>query len=170
MDSWLSSALIPTLLMAIGLFFFIRAATKDRIEELELRCTKPIAEIDQLTTAHLQARQYAITKAEDSTKRFDGQVRPSWFLAIFLSILAAIGFGCIGLIFATAIPQLANLSIGIVALSPLAGVFYWQKAGKAERVVIALSPTETGSCLTAIGHRDELNVLRQALRSQNVLA
>jgi len=171
MDTWLSSALIPTLLMAIGLAFFIRSSVKERTEELELTCVRSAAQINRLATDHLTARTYRIAKTEDGTTLFEGQVRPSLFLAIFLSVLAAIGFACVGLIVGTAIPSLGDTTIGIITLSPLAGAFYWKKASKSERVVIAVQATgDTTSALTAIGHRDELNVLRQTLRSQGALS
>lgn len=170
MDSWLSSALIPTSLMAIGLAFFIRASTKDRTEELEMACVRSAAEVDRLAKDHLTGRTYRIAKTEDGTTLFEGQVRPSVFLAVFLSVLAAIGFACVGLIVGTAVPSLADNTIGIVILSPLAGAYYWKKAKKSERVVIAVQETgESKSSVTAIGHRDELNVLRQMLRSQGAL-
>jgi hypothetical protein len=170
MDSWLSSALIPTSLMAIGLAFFIRASTKDRTEELEMACVRSAAEVDRLAKDHLMGRTYRIAKTEDGTTLFEGQVRPSVFLAVFLSVLAAIGFACVGLIVGTAVPSLADNTIGIVILSPLAGAYYWKKAKKSERVVIAVQETgESKSSVTAIGHRDELNVLRQMLRSQGAL-
>lgn len=157
--------------MAIGLAFFIRASVKERTEELELACVRNATEIDRLATEHLIGRTYRIAKTEEGTTLFEGQVRPSVFLAIFLSILAAIGFACVGLIVGTAIPSLGDTTIGIVMLSPLAGVYYWKKASKSERVVIAVQATgDTTSALTVIGHRDELNVLRQVLRSQGALA
>jgi hypothetical protein len=171
MDSWLSSALIPTSLMAIGLAFFIRASVKERTEELELACVRSAVEIDRLAKDHLTGRTYRVAKTEDGTTLFEGQVRPSLFLAIFLSLLAAIGFACVGLIVGTAFPSLGDMTIGIVMLSPLAGAYYWKKASKSERVVIAVQATgEATSSLTAIGHRDELNVLRQMLRSQGAVS
>lgn len=156
--------------MAIGLAFFIRASTKDRTEELEMACVRSAAEVDRLAKDHLTGRTYRIAKTEDGTTLFEGQVRPSVFLAVFLSVLAAIGFACVGLIVGTAVPSLADNTIGIVILSPLAGAYYWKKAKKSERVVIAVQETgESKSSVTAIGHRDELNVLRQMLRSQGAL-
>ncbi|TAF49172.1 MAG: cofactor assembly of complex C subunit B [Oscillatoriales cyanobacterium] len=170
MDSWLSSALIPTSLMAIGLAFFIRASTKERTEELEMACVRSATDVDRLAKDHLTGRTYRIMKSEDGTTLFEGQVRPSVFLAIFLSVLAVIGFACVGLIVGTAIPSLADNTIAIVTLSPLAGAYYWKKANKSERVVIAVQETgESTSSMIAIGHRDELNVLRQMLRSQGAL-
>ena len=37
----LNSIAVPTLLMAVGLFFFIRASVKDRTEVLSLECDRP---------------------------------------------------------------------------------------------------------------------------------
>jgi len=182
MTSWLSSALIPTSLMAIGLAFFIRASAKDRTEELELKCSRSASDVDRLTKSHLTDRTYRIAKTEDGTTLFEGQVRPSIFLAIFLSLLAAVGFACVGLIVGTAVPSLADAAIGVTILSPLAGAYYWKKAGKSERVAIsvrevgnaeesgnAADADEARSLLTAIGHRDELLVLRQMLKSEGAI-
>ncbi|MGD1903323.1 MAG: cofactor assembly of complex C subunit B [Geitlerinemataceae cyanobacterium] len=178
MTSWFSSALIPTSLMAIGLAFFIRASAKERTEELELECHRSASEVDRLAKAHLTGRTYRIAKTEDGTTLFEGQVRPSVFLAIFLSVLAAVGFACVSLIVGTVVPSLADSAIGVTALSPLAGAYYWAKAAKSERVAISVREPEAasesatgapGSLLTAIGHRDELLVLRQMLKSEGAI-
>ena len=98
-------------------------------------------------------------------------MRASWFLAIFLSFLAAIGFLCVALVLATLIPSLSQGIIALVFLSPLAGAFYWQQANRREQVLVTVSEEEKtsprhsaeGSLATIIGHRDELAALKRAM-------
>jgi len=54
----------------------------------------------------------------------------------------------------------------LVLLSPLAGIFYWKKAGRSEQVSLKLeaeSGSETKSLITVRAHRDELAAMQKAL-------
>ncbi len=168
--------------MVIGLVFFIRASTKDRIEVAQFGSTQAAEPLQRAVMDYFQSRAYRQieTVLEDAGSRNQtvaaltdeaavtvaGLVSPSWFLAIFLSTLAAVGFACLALVVVTLSPSWGWLMFGLVAASPLAGVFYWRKSSRPEKVVFRIEPEETekfASKLTIRGHRDELAELRNAL-------
>lgn len=167
------STFVLTLLLAIGLFFFVRASTKDRTEQEKLVAQQ---EADSLLTQiqqYFAARAYRVTQFnhEDNQITFEGVVRPSWFLAIFLTLLTAIGLLCLGLVLSMAIPNLGQLFWGLVLVSPLAGWFYWKGAKRPEQVSLKLDAVlgqgnQTQSLITVTAHRDELATLKQALHLQ----
>ena len=100
---------------------------------------------------------------------FQGFVRPSWLLAIFLTVLAALGILSLSLVLSLLYPTFTSFFLGLVLLAPAAGVFYWKKAGRSEQVslkVEAVPTQETGaqSLITVTAHRDELRKLQQALQ------
>jgi len=169
----LSSTFFLTLLMIVGLVFFIRASVKDRTEELELTIDRPEASVLEQLEQHFTERSYRVTgvDADKHQVKFEGFVSPSWFLAIFLSFLAGVGTLCLALVLSILFPDVGNLFLGLLLLSPLAGVFYWQKAGRLEQVLLTVATTdpgentESGCQVRAIAHRDELIVLREALQS-----
>ncbi|NMG57725.1 cofactor assembly of complex C subunit B [Geitlerinema sp. P-1104] len=169
----LNSIAVPTLLMAVGLFFFIRASVKDRTEVLSLASDRPPESLSRQLKDYLCERSYRVAgfDPEQNCVTFEGKVRASWFLAIFLSFLAAIGFLCVALVLATLIPRLSQGIIALVFLSPLAGVFYWQRANRREQVLVTVKDEEKtspmrnaeGSLATIVGHRDELAALQRAM-------
>lgn len=188
----LPSTFLLTLLLSVGLMFFIKASIKERIETLEFTPEQDAATIAQQLTQYFQQRAYHListdladpaatpqpeTAASDpanetpspiglsQTLVFEGFVAPSVFLAIFLSGLAAVGFLCISLVLAISLPQFSWLWFSLPLLSPLAGVFYWKGAKRPEQVSLVVSPGNTTSPQVSVtGHRDELTALRQAFR------
>lgn len=170
----LASTLFLTLLMAIGLFFFIRASVKDRTEtETLLSAQSEDALLTQLEQ-YFTARAYRIVQLDPEQKQvtFRGVVAPSLGLAIFLSVLAAIGLLCLALVLSMVLPQVGPLWWSLVLLAPIAGGFYWQKAGRPEQVQVrvaslATSSTEQQSAVTIVAHRDELITLRNTLPLQS---
>lgn len=161
--------------MFIGLFFFIRASVKERIEKLTLMAeTSEDSLLAQLKT-YFDQRAYQVQSidAEDNQVTFQGFVRPSWFLAIFLSFLAAVGLFCLGLIISYLYPSLSPWILLITLVAPGAGLFYWKKAGRLEKISlklesIPLSQIKEQTWITVIGHRDELSELQQALSLKSV--
>lgn len=175
--SVLSSTFFLTLLLAVGLFFFIKASVKDRIQQMQLTCEQSQQTLLEQVKSYFQQRAYYAI-AEDTTQQqitFEGQVRPSWFLAIFLSLLAVVGLLCLALVLALLFPQpAANFVYALVLLSPLAGVFYWRGANRTEQVKVQVQPhsesqNDHKSTVTAIGHRDELATLKQTLQQHGNL-
>ena len=170
------STLFLTLLMAIGLLFFIRASIKDRTESREIKLPQtPVLALETLEN-HFQNRGYQIIlrDPENQTVTLQGFVPPSLFLSIFLTFLAAIGLFCLGLVLAIVLPTGNDAWFFLALLAPLAGVFYWRGAGRAEHIQIELasidqiSPTEWITIGNVTAHRDELVVLSQALENNRV--
>lgn len=168
----ISSTFLLTLLMMVGLVFFIRASVKDRTEELEFISQQPEVSVLQQLEKHFTQRAYrvAAVDADRHQVKFEGFVSPSWFLAIFLSFLAGVGTLSLALVLSMLFPNAGNIFLGLLLLSPLAGVFYWQKAGRREQVLLTVvaqeSQENTGSaCQVRVSaHRDELIVLRETLQ------
>lgn len=183
-DPTRASTLLLTSLMVIGLVFFIRASTKDRIEVAQFGSAQAAEPLERAVMGYFKDRAYRQiepSSAADSKKQpvvaaltneaaitVAGLVSPSWFLAVFLSTLAAVGFACLALIIVTLFPGWGWLMFGLVAASPLAGVFYWRKSSRPEKVTFRVEPEESesfASKLTVRGHRDEIAELRKALSS-----
>jgi len=157
--------------MVVGLLFFIRASVKDRTEQVQLIAQEPEESLVTRLQQYFDQRAYQITAVDATTNQvtFQGFVRPSWFLAIFLTTLAACSIFCFSLVFSSLYPNLTNIFLGLVLLAPAAGVFYWQKAGRNEQVLLKVEPftsqeTTTYSLITVIAHRDELAQLQQTLK------
>jgi len=166
--SVLASTFFLTLLLLVGLIFFIRASIKDRTVTRELVAEEdPQTTIDRVKT-YFESRSYnAIASAEQSGETrllFEGAVRPSWFLSIFLTLLAACGWFCLSLVLSFLLPSWNRLFYGLTLLSPLAGVFYWRGAGRVEQVALKIAPyphRPNATRMTIAAHRDELLRLRR---------
>lgn len=158
------STLLLTLLLFVGLFFFIRASVKDRTKEVRLVSEQAEASLMVQLQQYFQERSYKVAKidTEQDSVTFEGIVRPSVFLAIFLTLLAAIGMLCLGLVLSLLFPSFGMIFLSLVLLSPAAGVFYWKKARRKEQVSLKLEDTK--SRITVTAHRDEILQLQQALR------
>ncbi|MBH8555540.1 cofactor assembly of complex C subunit B [Nostocaceae cyanobacterium CENA357] len=166
----LPSTLLLTLLLAVGLIFFIRASTKDRTEVVQLVSEQDEATLMPQLQEYFRSRSYRVAAVdrEKNQVTFEGFVKPSWFLAVFLTLLASAGLACLALVLSMVIPSIGTLFLGIVLLSPLSGIFYWKKAGRLEKVSLKLetnpSQQHFSSKLTVIAHRDELSELQKTLQ------
>ena len=96
----LGSTLLLTLLLAIGLVFFLRAASKDRTTVVDVRSSRPPLEVLTRLTEWLQQRgwQTEFSDPERRHLRFRAEVAASSWLAVLLSVLGAIGAACLGLV------------------------------------------------------------------------
>ncbi len=166
----LPSTLLLTLMLSVGLFFFIRASTKDRIQTAQLISDQDETTLLSRLQDYFQARSYRVA-AVDRQKNlvtFEGLVQPSWFLAVFLTLLAAVGFLCLSLVLSMLFPHLTTVLLGMILLSPLSGIFYWKKARRFEKVSLKVESTQERqhilSKITVIAHRDELSELQKALQ------
>jgi hypothetical protein len=167
----LSSTLLLTLLLAVGLIFFIRASVKDRTQQVKLIAEQPEESLLSQLQEYFDERAYRVTALDAATNQvtFQGFVRPSWFLAIFLTLLAACGFLCLSLVLSLLYPTLGRISLALVLLAPAAGVFYWQRAGRTEQVSIKMEAVPNGeigkrSLIAVTAHRDELAAMQEALQ------
>jgi Flp pilus assembly protein TadB len=167
----LSSTFFLTLLMIVGLFFFIRASTKERSQEVKLLSAQPEELLLTQLQQYFDRRAYRPIAADEQTQKivFEGFVRPSWFLTIFLTLLAACGFFCLAIVLSVLFPQIGMWFVGLVLISPAAGIFYWQTAGRVERVSLKVETVldranSSQNLITVTGHRDELEFLQESLK------
>jgi uncharacterized membrane protein len=165
-----SSTFLLTLLLAVGLVFFIRASVKDRIQQVKLIAEQPEESLLAQLQQYFDQRAYQVASVDRATNQvvFQGFVRPSWFLAIFLTFLAACGLLCLALVLSMLYPTSNSIFLGLIFLAPVAGLFYWQKAGRSEQVCLkvelfASNESKTQSLITVTAHRDELAAMQQAL-------
>ncbi|MEL7141318.1 MAG: cofactor assembly of complex C subunit B [Cyanobacteria bacterium J06554_3] len=188
-DPTRASTLLLTALMVIGLVFFIRASTKDRIETMQFESTEAAEPLRKAVMQYFQSRAYrqvvdsdkpakaipeagttndskSSAAAEEDIVTVSGQVSPSVFMAGFLSLLAAVGLACLSLILVMLSPGLGAGLFGLVAIAPLAGVFYWRKSSRPETVIFKVEPSAVdpsfAATLTVKGHRDEIAELKNA--------
>ncbi len=166
----LSSTLILTVFSLIGLVFFIKASVKERIQQIKLVADEPEESLFTKLQNYFEGRAYRIIEvnAFENLVTFQGFVKPSWFLAIFLSFMAFSGFICLYFVLSFLYPTFGNFSLYLSLLSPLAGVFYWRKAGKNETVLLKIDDPQEPEIpqrrlLTITAHRDELKELQKQL-------
>ena len=170
----LSSTLLFTIFSLIGLAFFIKASVKDRTQQLATWVNDSDEQFLEQLKAHFTERAYRIVHVDPQQQAidFEGHVQPSLFLAIFLSLLAALGLLCFALVLSILVPQANGLFFFLLWLAPLAGNFYWQKAGRDETIKVAVNNAQTSDAeieekaqaqnqlkVVITGHRDELRNL-----------
>ena len=153
--------------MVIGLVFFIRASTKDRIEVMQFSSRQDADALRQAVIKYFYSRAYKPLSEEDQSEEdgaesdnnqaasdgptilngmtFVGMVSPSIFLAVFLSGLAAAGFACLGLVSVMLFPAWGAAVWALVVVSPLAGVFYWRKSSRPEKIVLRVDSFDGAS-------------------------
>jgi hypothetical protein len=166
-----NSTLILTFLLAIGLFFFIKASVKDRIEQMVLETSESEADLLPRLQQYFTDRAYRIVSVDRETTivTFEGLVRPSVVLATLLSGLAAGGALCMALVLSYLFPAAGN-SFGLLLLvAPLAGWFYWKGSSRTEQVQLKVEPQAETTLLARTlikirGHRDELAVFQETLK------
>jgi hypothetical protein len=168
-DANIISTLVLTILMMIGLPFFIRASIKDRTEQIQL----PTSESEEVFLPKLQqyfaSRAYRVVDLDKDKNQvtFEGFVQPSLFLAIFLTLIAALGLFCLILLLCFFYPANSNFFWLLLLFAPIAGIFYWQKAGRLEKVLLSVEPnmglSEDKNVIKLTGHRDELKQLKRSL-------
>ena len=169
------SILLLTILLAIGLVFFLRAASKDRTTVVDITSPQsPLAVLEGLSS-WLEQRGWNRDggDAERQVLRFQGQVASSQPLAVLLSILGSIGSACFGLVLQHIAPQLAWWSLlPLIGLGPLAGVIYSSRAARTETLELRLldAPARGGSTLRLRAHRDELIAIELELAESLQLA
>jgi hypothetical protein len=161
------STLVLTLLLAIGLVFFLRAASKDRTTVVDVHSPRPPVDVLEGLVAWLQARGWQPTAKDPQRQvlRFTGEVRASLPLSILLSLLASLGAGSLALVLHQLLPRLGLLVWALPLLGPLAGWLYWRRASRSEILELRLlqDPDSGGSALRLRAHRDELIAMETEL-------
>ncbi|AFZ46135.1 hypothetical protein Cyast_0152 [Cyanobacterium stanieri PCC 7202] len=157
------STFFLTILLMIGLFFFIRGSIKDRTEIVTLSCPENEDSILAYLRDYFQQRSYQV-KAIDGEKNkvtLEGLVSPSVFLAVFLSFLAGCGLFSFSLVLGMLFHPQVNWFIALIILSPMAGYFYWRGAKRVEEVAFRIDNAidekeKKETVITIQAHRDEL--------------
>ncbi len=163
-----TSTLLLTILLAIGLAFFLRAASKDRTTVLDFSSPKPPLEVLNGVSLWLEERGWRPDGGDIDTKvlRFNGSVTSSPILGLFLSLLGGLGGGSLGLVLRQLYPVLNWWPLLLIVVGgPLAGLIYRQRARRNEVLELKLiSEMEAAtSVLRFRAHRDELIVLEKEL-------
>jgi Cofactor assembly of complex C subunit B len=159
----LTSSLILTLLLLVGLIFFLKSSVKDRTTEMLF--SHSLWSEDQLlgeVRAYLTARSFQVTKLEPEQEivTLSGRVAPSLILMILLMVMAAVGFGCLSLVLGILLPEYDNLFWLSLLTVPGVGIFYWRGAERVEEVSIGWRSPDR---LWVKAHKDEITALQQAL-------
>lgn len=170
-NSILTSTLVLIILSSIGLVFFIRASVKARIQQLQLIAPSPETDLLSQLQTYLQSRAYRIAQVTPTENQitFEGFVQPSWLLAGLLTLLAVGGSLCLGLTLSLLFPSYGSIFFWLVIISPLAGIFYWQKAGRSEQISLKLDLSEVPekpSVVTITAHRDELTEIKKVFNEK----
>ena len=113
-----TSTLLLTLLLAIGLVFFLRAASKDRTTVVEVHSPRPALEVMEGLCTWLESRGWIRDggDAERCLLEYRGRVASSNPLAVLLSILGGVGAGCLGLVLRELNPSLSWWPLSLILL------------------------------------------------------
>lgn len=168
------STLLLTVLLAIGLVFFLRAASKDRTTVVDVTSPQPPITVLDGLSSWLEQRGWIRDGGDVDRQvlRFRGQVTSSTPLAVLLSILAAIGGSCFGLVLRQLTPALGWWPLALIALGPVAGWIYRRRASRMESLELRLmnGSDADGSQLRLRAHRDELIAIELELGRELQLA
>ena len=165
------STFILTILLMIGLFFFIRGSIKDRTEIVTLKCQDTEDNILSYLRNYFTERSYQVKAIDSQTNKvtLEGMVAPSIFLAVFLSFLAGCGLFCFALVLSMLFDTESTTFLALLILAPLAGYFYWKGSSRVEQVAFRLDSNAQESADTVItiqAHRDELIQLQNGFPFQ----
>ena len=168
MQSAFSSILFLTILLAIGLVFFLRAASKDRTTVVDVKSPLPPLEVLSGVSFWLEERGWKKNggNVEEKLLIFNGNVASSNFLAIFLSCLGGLGSACLALVLIQLYPSLSWWPLLLAFIgAPLAGFVYRIKSKREESLEIKLLSSELSkiSILRIKAHRDELIAIQLEL-------
>ena len=168
MQAAFSSTLFLTILLAIGLGFFLRAASKDRTTIVDIQSPLPPLEVLKGLSFWLEQRGWTKSggNVEEKLLIFNGNVASSAFLVIFLSCLGGLGSACLGLVLIQLYPSLSWWPLLLAAIgAPLAGLIYRIKSNREESLEVKLlsSDLSNSSVLRIKAHRDELIAIQLEL-------
>ena len=169
-----SSTFVLTILLAIGLGFFLRAASKDRTTVVDVASPLPAIQVLSGISNWLEQRGWKRNGGDLDKKilRFNGSVSYSLALAVFLSVLCSLGAVCLGLVICQLIPVLGWSPLIIAFIGPFAGVFYRDRAFRMESLELRLISSDEAkeSILRVRAHRDELIAMENELANTLKLA
>ena len=165
----LNSTFLLTILLAIGLFFFLRASSKDRTTVIEITSSQKPLEVLNVMYEWLNLRGWTQTGGDFDQRVlvFKGQVVSSKLLAIFLGLLGGCGSCALGLVIVQIYPVLGWWPIlsGLI-IGPLTGIIYSKKSAREEKFELRLINENNNEEITSMrlrAHRDELISLENEL-------
>ena len=171
MNYYLGSTLLLTVLLAIGLFFFLKASSKDRTTIIDISSSKKDIEVLNEVCNWLNARGWQQIKVNSDKKilTFKGQVVSSKYLAIFLSILGGLGSCSLGLVIIQIYPLLNwwPILLGLVG-GPISGFVYFKNSQREEIFEFKLinENERQYTQLRLSAHRDELIAFENDLKDK----
>ena len=171
MNYYLGSTLLLTILLAIGLFFFLKASSKDRTTIIDISSSKKPIEVLNEVCSWLKSRGWQQTKVNSDKKiiTFKGQVVSSKSLAIFLSILGGLGSCSLGLVLIQIYPFLNwwPILLGLVG-GPISGFVYFKNSQREEIFEFKLIDANElqSTQLRISAHRDELIAFENDLKQK----
>ena len=170
MNYSLKSTFILTILLFIGLFFFLRASSKDRTTTIEITTEKDPIDSLNIICSWLKLRGWNQIggNIDQKSLTFKGQVVSSNSLAIFLSILGGIGSCSLGLVIKQIFPSLNwwPILLGIIG-GPISGIIYSKNSQREETFEFRLLDTlDNSTKLRLRAHRDELISLEKELQDK----
>ncbi len=164
----LNSTLLLTILLSIGLFFFLKASSKDRTTIVEISSSqKPVKVLNGLCEwLNLRGWKQTGGDFDQKTLIFKGQVVSSKLLAVFLGFLGGFGSCALGLVIIQIYPILGwwPILLGLVG-GPLSGLVYFKKSAREEKFELRLidKDNEENTFMRLRAHRDELISLENEL-------
>ena len=163
----LNSTLLLTILLAVGLFFVLRASSKDRTTVVEVSTSQEPLEVLNVMYEWLNLRGWKQSGGDFDQRIliFKGQVLSSTMLAIFLSLLGGFGSCALGLVIIQIFPTLSwwPILLGLIG-GPLTGIIYSKKSAREEKFELRLiSDNDEMTLLRLRAHRDELISLENEL-------
>ena len=164
----LNSTLLLTILLAIGLFFFLRASSKDRTTVVEISSSQqPIKVLNDIYQwLNLRGWKQTGGNFDQRILIFKGQVISSKFLAVFLGILGGLGSCALGLVITQIYPLLGwwPILLGLIG-APLSGIIYYKKSAREEKFELRLinKDEDETTFMRLRAHRDELISLENEL-------
>ena len=171
MNYYLGSTLLLTILLAIGLFFFLKSSSKDRTTIIDISSSEKNIEVLNEVCNWLKSRGWQQIKVNSDKKilTFRGQVVSSKYLAIFLSILGGLGSCSLGLVLVQIYPFLNwwPILLGLVG-GPISGFVYFKNSQREEIFEFKLiDENELQSTQLRISaHRDELIAFENDLKQK----
>ena len=171
MNYYLRSTLLLTILLAIGLIFFLKASSKDRTTIIDISSSKKPIEVLNEVCNWLRSRgwQQINVNSEKKILTFKGQVISSKSLAIFLSVLGFLGSCSLGLVFIQIYPFLNwwPILLGLVG-GPISGFVYFKNSQREEIFEFKLlnENERQTTQLRLSAHRDELIAFENDLKDK----
>ena len=162
------STLFLTILLFFGLISFLRGSIRDRLTDVIFTIEETTDDrLLKQVRDHFQQRAYKVIEIDPDrdVAILSGQIKPSIFLAIFLTILAAVGLICLGIVLGILIPDLENLWLWLMIFSPIAGVFYWRGTPRERIVSFQLLPDTR---IKVRAHKDEIEELQRSLNLKKI--